>query len=121
MVQLLAPFEAGDRFHDPTCGPGGMLIESAYHYRDEQVVINDSEEGEMRVAVPSECEEIVDYGRDLEGVQAEKRKHIDQIIKFLGLDIHDRVSGARGPSEGPERPLVEYRDVSDDDTDYDAR
>ena len=36
MVRLLAPFEDGDRFHDPTCGSGGMLIESAYHYRDEQ-------------------------------------------------------------------------------------
>lgn len=36
LVQLLAPFDAGDRFHDPTCGSGGMLIESAYHYRGKQ-------------------------------------------------------------------------------------
>lgn len=36
MVHLLALFDDGDRFHDPTCGSGGMLIESAYHYRDEQ-------------------------------------------------------------------------------------
>ncbi|PSP87429.1 SAM-dependent DNA methyltransferase [Halobacteriales archaeon QS_4_69_34] len=35
-VRLLAPFENGDRFHDPACGSGGMLVESAYHYRDEQ-------------------------------------------------------------------------------------
>jgi type I restriction enzyme M protein len=36
MIRLVAPFEDGDRFHDPTCGSGGMLVEAAYHYRDEQ-------------------------------------------------------------------------------------
>ncbi len=36
MVRLVEPFEDGDRFHDPTCGSGGMLVEAAYHYRDEQ-------------------------------------------------------------------------------------
>jgi type I restriction enzyme M protein len=35
-VRILAPFEDGDSFHDPTCGSGGMLVEGAYHYRDEQ-------------------------------------------------------------------------------------
>ncbi|WP_259258030.1 type I restriction-modification system subunit M [Salinibacter ruber] len=36
MVRLLAPFEDGDRFHDPTVGSGGMLVEAAHHFRDEQ-------------------------------------------------------------------------------------
>ncbi|UWG50656.1 Type I restriction-modification system methyltransferase subunit [Halalkaliarchaeum sp. AArc-CO] len=36
MVRLLAPFEDGDTFHDPTVGSGGMLVEAATHYRDEQ-------------------------------------------------------------------------------------
>jgi type I restriction enzyme M protein len=29
MVKLLAPFEKGDSFHDPTAGSGGLLIEAA--------------------------------------------------------------------------------------------
>jgi|GEM_PF-5998210 type I restriction enzyme M protein len=36
MVRLIEPFEDGDTFHDPTVGSGGMLVESATHYRDEQ-------------------------------------------------------------------------------------
>jgi type I restriction enzyme M protein len=36
IVRLVEPFEDGDRFHDPTCGSGGMLVEAAYHYRDKQ-------------------------------------------------------------------------------------
>ncbi|WP_263819160.1 type I restriction-modification system subunit M [Salinibacter sp.] len=36
MVRLLAPFEDGDGFHDPTVGSGGMLVEAAHHFRDEQ-------------------------------------------------------------------------------------
>ena len=36
MVRLLAPFEDGDSFHDPTCGSGGMLVQSAQHFRDDQ-------------------------------------------------------------------------------------
>ena len=36
MVRLLAPFEDGDGFHDPTVGSGGMLVEAAHYFRDEQ-------------------------------------------------------------------------------------
>jgi type I restriction enzyme M protein len=36
MVRLVAPFEDGNRFHDPTCGSGGLLVEAAHHFRDEQ-------------------------------------------------------------------------------------
>jgi len=36
MVRVLAPFEDGDRFHDPTVGSGGMLVEAAHYFRDEQ-------------------------------------------------------------------------------------
>lgn len=36
MVRLLAPFEKGDTFHDPTAGSGGMLVTAARHFRDEQ-------------------------------------------------------------------------------------
>jgi type I restriction enzyme M protein len=36
IIRLVEPFEDGDRFHDPTCGSGGMLVEAAYHYRDKQ-------------------------------------------------------------------------------------
>ncbi len=36
MVQLLAPFEDGDQFHDPACGSGGLLVEAAHYFRDEQ-------------------------------------------------------------------------------------
>ncbi len=36
MVRLLEPFEKGDEIHDPTCGSGGMLIEVAKWFRDEQ-------------------------------------------------------------------------------------
>lgn len=36
MVNLLAPFEKGDSFHDPTAGSGGMLIEAARYFKEEQ-------------------------------------------------------------------------------------
>ena len=36
MVRLVAPFEDGDRFHDPTCGSGGLLVEAAHYFRDVQ-------------------------------------------------------------------------------------
>jgi type I restriction enzyme M protein len=36
MVQMLAPFEAGDTFHDPTCGSAGFLVEAAHHFREKQ-------------------------------------------------------------------------------------
>ncbi|NMJ77090.1 N-6 DNA methylase [Nanohaloarchaea archaeon] len=36
MVKILAPFEKGDSFHDPTAGSGGMLIEAARHFKEEQ-------------------------------------------------------------------------------------
>lgn len=36
MVRLLAPFGDGDTFHDPTCGSGGMFVQSAQHYQDDQ-------------------------------------------------------------------------------------
>ncbi|MDS0243406.1 MULTISPECIES: class I SAM-dependent DNA methyltransferase [unclassified Haloferax] len=36
MVRLVEPFDDGDTFHDPTVGSGGMLIEAARHYREEQ-------------------------------------------------------------------------------------
>jgi type I restriction enzyme M protein len=35
-VRLVDEFEDGDEFHDPTVGSGGMLIEAAKYYRDEQ-------------------------------------------------------------------------------------
>jgi type I restriction enzyme M protein len=36
MVRLVAPFEKGDWFHDPTCGSGGLLVEAAHYFRDVQ-------------------------------------------------------------------------------------
>lgn len=36
MVQILAPFEKGDSFHDPTSGSAGMLIEAARYFKKEQ-------------------------------------------------------------------------------------
>jgi len=35
-VRLVDDFEDGETFHDPTVGSGGMLIEAARYYRDEQ-------------------------------------------------------------------------------------
>jgi type I restriction enzyme M protein len=36
MVRLVAPFEDGETFHDPTCGSAGFLVEAARFYREEQ-------------------------------------------------------------------------------------
>lgn len=36
MVRMLAPYEPGDSFHDPTCGSAGFLVEAAHHFREEQ-------------------------------------------------------------------------------------
>ncbi|WP_425499268.1 type I restriction-modification system subunit M [Natronosalvus rutilus] len=35
-VRLVDEFEDGDTFHDPTVGSGGMLIEAARYYREDQ-------------------------------------------------------------------------------------
>jgi type I restriction enzyme M protein len=35
-VRLVDEFEDGETFHDPTVGSGGMLIEAARYYREEQ-------------------------------------------------------------------------------------
>lgn len=35
IVRMLAPFEDGDSFYDPTAGAGDMLVGVASHYRDE--------------------------------------------------------------------------------------
>jgi type I restriction enzyme M protein len=35
-VRLVDEFEDGHKFHDPTVGSGGMLIEAARYYREEQ-------------------------------------------------------------------------------------
>jgi len=35
-VRLVDDFEDGETFHDPTVGSGGMLIEAARYYREEQ-------------------------------------------------------------------------------------
>lgn len=36
MIKLIGPFEKGDSFHDPTAGSGGMLIEAARYFKEEQ-------------------------------------------------------------------------------------
>jgi type I restriction enzyme M protein len=36
MVRLVAPFEDGFRFHDPTCGSGGTLVEAARYHQEEE-------------------------------------------------------------------------------------
>jgi len=36
IVRLLAPFDSGDTFHDPTCGSAGTLVEAARYFGKEQ-------------------------------------------------------------------------------------
>ncbi|MFW6173005.1 MAG: N-6 DNA methylase [Elusimicrobiota bacterium] len=36
MVRILSPFKNGDSFHDPACGSGDMLVETARYYKNEQ-------------------------------------------------------------------------------------
>ena len=36
MVRILAPFDKGDTFHDPTSGSLGMIIEAARYFKEEQ-------------------------------------------------------------------------------------
>lgn len=77
---------------------------------DGKIVITDAKGNEMRVPIPTEHEEIVDYDANLERVQKEKRQHIEQIIKLLALDIHWKPRANR-LSEGSDRSLVEYRQI----------
>lgn len=44
-IWLLGDFEAGDKFHDPTVGSAGMLVQAARYYREEQ----DGDPSELRL------------------------------------------------------------------------
>lgn len=57
--------------------------------REGQVILADEDDYSLIIPVPSEYEEITDYGSDLERIQIEKRNHADQIITLLRLDDHD--------------------------------
>lgn len=88
---------------------------------NDSIVITNIEGHEMKFPIPTEYQEIIDYGPELERVNKEKRQYIDQIMKLLGLEIHDGGLSVRGPSENSDRELVVYRVVGGDSSDDDAR
>jgi hypothetical protein len=85
--------------------------------RDRQVILADEEDYSLTIPVPSEHEEITEYGPDLERVQKEKRKYFDQITKLLGLDEHDRSHPKHRPSEGSDAKPVQFREINDEEYD----
>lgn len=87
---------------------------------DGQVVLADEDDYTLTIPAPSEYEEITEYGSDLERIQKEKRQHIDQITKLLGLNDHDRHYRGQRPSEGSDTTPVCFRKICDDDDEGDT-
>lgn len=87
---------------------------------DGQVILADEDDYTLTVPVPSEYEEITEYGSDLERIQKEKRQHIDQITKLLGLDDYDWHYRGERPSEGSDTSPVRYREIADGDDEEDT-
>lgn len=80
---------------------------------DEQVVLSDEEGHSLTLPVPSDFEEVTEYGKDLEWIQKEKRQYLAQIARLLGLDEYERPTSKQRPSEGSDTPLVEFRELDD--------
>lgn len=54
---------------------------------DRNISLDDSSASyRLKIPVPTDFEEVTDYGPDLERVQKEKRQYLEQISKLLGLD-----------------------------------
>ncbi|UWG50655.1 hypothetical protein AArcCO_1346 [Halalkaliarchaeum sp. AArc-CO] len=81
--------------------------------RDGQMILVDEDDYTLTIPVPSEYEEITEYGSDLERIQKEKRQHIEQITKLLGLDDHDWHYREQRPSEGSDTTPVQFREIDD--------
>jgi hypothetical protein len=82
--------------------------------RDGQVILADEEDYSLTIPVPSEHEEITEYGPDIERIQKEKRQYIDQITTLLGLDEHDRSHPEQRPSEGSDAKPIQFREIDDE-------
>lgn len=69
----------------------------------------------LKIPVPTDFEEVTDYGPDLERVQKEKRQYIEQISKLLGLDSADKKEVDHTLSQRHEEvKIVEFRNADDD-------
>lgn len=80
--------------------------------RNGQVVVSDEDVEPLTIPVPSEYQEITDYGPDLERIQKEKRNYIDQICTLLGLDDHSERHRGRALAKSSDRmPVVEVREI----------
>lgn len=73
MVRLIEPFEEGSKFHDPTAGSAGMLVEAAQHLREQY-------KGR--------------YEDDKEETKQEKlRDFIDREFEFSGQEKNPTIAG----------------------------
>jgi len=79
---------------------------------DGTIMVSDETDYPLSVPVPSEHEEVTDYGRDIEQIQREKRQYIDQICRLLGLYENSDLRHEQVVSEGS-GSVVEYRGVGD--------
>lgn len=84
--------------------------------RNGQVVLADEVDYSLSIPVPSEYEEVTEYGRDLEQVQTKKRQYVDQIATLLELDEHDWHYPEHRPSEGSDEKPVQFREIDEGDT-----
>lgn len=72
----------------------------------------------LNIAVPTNYEEVTDYGRDLKEVQTQKRQYWDMVADLLGLDAPQRKEVDHTLADRTEEvKIIEFR--SDDD-DYPA-
>jgi len=70
---------------------------------DGQMEVSEESVCTLNVPVPTEHKEVTDYGSEIERVQKEKRRYMDQICKLLGLYEHDGTRRMSAPSECSER------------------
>lgn len=88
--------------------------------RDGQVILANENDYTLTIPVPSEYEEITEYGPDLEQLQQEKRQYIDQICTLLGLNNYDDDHKVQGLSESSDKKPVQFREVDDEERDVET-
>lgn len=84
---------------------------------DRNISLSDhANEYNLVVPVPTDFETVTDYGPDLERVQKEKRNHLTQISKLLGLDAAKKRDIDETLTQRHEEvKIVEFRDADADD------
>lgn len=76
---------------------------------------DDSDQYRLEMPVPTDFETVTDYKSDLQNVQAEKRRYLEQISDLLGLNESDKRSVDENlAGQVDEVKIVEFRQAEDE-------